>query len=293
MDLFLSIWEKSLFTLSDGHAIRVSQVALALIFLIAGFLLVSVFTKILSRKLLQRQVPEAAVHLAEKVIFYLLVIAVVFSSLRILEIPLTVFAFLGGALAIGAGFGTQNILNNLISGWILTIERPVRVGDLVEIDGVIGRVAAMKGRCTRIRRTDGIDLLVPNSLLLERVLTNWTLTDKEIRTTVRVGVRYGSPTDQVAALIARAAQENEEILKRPEPIVIFEDFADSALIFDIYFWCVAETDMKLRQVRSALRFHIDELFREADIVIAYPQQDIHLDTENTLDVRIVGDSPPA
>ncbi|MFM1550384.1 MAG: mechanosensitive ion channel protein MscS, partial [Lentisphaeria bacterium] len=103
MDLLLTIWETSLFTLADGHAIRVSQVALALLFLVAGFLLVSLFTKILSRKLLQRQVPEAAVHLAEKVIFYLLVIAVIFSALRILAIPLTMFAFLGGALAIGAG----------------------------------------------------------------------------------------------------------------------------------------------------------------------------------------------
>ena len=95
MDLLLTIWETSLFTLSDGHELRVSQLALALLFLVTGFPVVSVFTKILSRKLLQRQVPEAAVHLAEKVIFYLLIIAVIFSALRILAIPLT--AFNGGA----------------------------------------------------------------------------------------------------------------------------------------------------------------------------------------------------
>jgi small-conductance mechanosensitive channel len=101
-----------------------------------------------------------------------------------------------------------------------------------------------------------------------------------------VGVRYGSPTERVAELVQKVLDENENVLQEPRPEIIFEDFGDNALIFDAYFWCRVRSELELRRIRSEVRFRIDRLFRESDIVIAYPQRDVHLDTERPLEIRL-------
>ena len=125
-------------------------------------------------------------------------------------------------------------------------------------------------------------MLMPNSALLENTVVNWTLIDKQTRTVVRVGVAYGSPVKLVADLILQAALEQDCLLKEPQPRVFFEDFGDNALIFDLYFWVHAEAERNLREVRSDIRFRISELFDENEIVIAFPQRDVHLDGSLTL-----------
>ncbi|MAE66445.1 MAG: mechanosensitive ion channel protein [Phycisphaeraceae bacterium] len=283
---FDRIWNTKLFHVGQDQSITVAQVTVALVVLIGGLLFSSIASRLVGRRLRRGRISEAAADVAQKVIFYTLLVAVVFTSLRLLHIPLTMFHFLGGAVAIGFGFGAQNIINNFISGWILIAERPVRIGDLIELEGNLGRVERIGARCARVRRTDGIDMLVPNSSLLENPVVNWTLVDHRIRTTVRVGVAYGSPTDQVAALIRQAVEEHDDVLPEPAPDVIFEDFGDSALVFDVYFWSNVDSEMELRRVRSAVRFRIDQLFREAGIVIAFPQRDVHLDTLMPLEVHV-------
>jgi small-conductance mechanosensitive channel len=193
-----------------------------------------------------------------------------------LNIPVAALAFISGAVAIGVGFGAQNIINNLISGWILMSERPVRIGDFVEIDNSRGTVESIGNRSTRIRRIDGVHLLVPNSQMLERVVVNWTLVDRNFRTSVRVGVVYGSDVRLVQRLLMQVAAEQKEVLKEPGPIVVFEDFGDNALIFDLFFWCEATGERELRLVRSDMRFRIDEYFNANGVVIAFPQRDVHL-----------------
>ena len=254
-------------------------------------LLSAILARGIGRRLARGRVGPTAATIAQKVIFYTLLVIVVLTMFRRMQVPLTMFAFLGGAVAIGVGFGAQNIINNFISGWILIAERPVRLGDLVEVEGRIGRVEKIGARCTHIHRTDGIDMLVPNSVMLERTVVNWTLHDRNIRTTVRVGVIYGSPADQVAQLIRQAVEEHGDVLKQPQPEIIFEDFGDNALIFDVYFWCNVNSEMELRLVRSALRFRIDQMFREAGLVIAFPQRDVHLDTTQPLQIEMVGNAP--
>ena len=145
-------------------------------------------------------------------------------ALDILGIPLAAFAFVSGAIAIGVGFGAQNIINNFISGWILMWERPIRIGDFLEMGEVRGTVESINTRSTCIRRVDGVRLLVPNSYLLENTVTNWTLIDRLVRTTVRVGVAYGSDVARVTELLKLAAEENADVLKDPEYSVIFDDF---------------------------------------------------------------------
>jgi small-conductance mechanosensitive channel len=125
-------------------------------------------------------------------------------------------------------------------------------------------------------------MLIPNSALLENTVVNWTLIDKLTRTVVRVGVAYGSPVKRVAELIMQATREHEATLDEPQPVVLFEDFGDSALVFDVFFWINATAERNLRVVRSDIRFRIVELFESDDIVIAFPQRDVHLDGSITL-----------
>ncbi len=160
-------------------------------------------------------------------------------------------------------------------------ERPIKIADFLEIGDTRGTVEAINTRSTRIRRTDGVHLLIPNSHLLENIVVNWTLIDRLARTQVRVGVAYGSPVKLVAELMKQAVavlvHEQEVVLKEPPSMVIFEDFGDNSLVFDVYFWVNAGADRDLRLIRSNIRFRIDELFAQHDIVIAFPQRDVHLD----------------
>ncbi len=287
MTTWQDLWHKQLFDLGQGHTISVNQLVLAAAVFLTGLFLASVLARILARNLARRSVSRGAVQTFQRAIFYTLLVTVALTTLRIMNIPLTMFAFLGGAIAIGVGFGAQNIINNFISGWILLAERQVRVGDLIEVQDHLGKVDSIGNRSTRVRRTDGIDMVVPNSMLLENTIINWTLTDKNVRAKLTVGVAYGSPTATVKKLIAQAVDEHPDVLKTPKPDVIFEDFGDNALIFDVYFWAQVRSAMELRLIQSAVRFRIDELFHQSSLVIAYPQQDTHLDTLKPLEIRII------
>jgi len=270
-----------IFTLS-GQEFTLGQLLIIPTTLIVGYLLIRWLARLITNRMVARKVQPDVVHLIRR-IFYIVALAVlVITLLDLINVPLTAFAFVSGAVAIGVGFGAQNIINNFISGWILMWERPIRIGDFLEVGDDSGTVEAINTRSTRIRRTDGVHMLIPNSALLENTVVNWTLIDKQTRTIVRVGVAYGSPVKRVAELILQAAKEQEPILKEPAPQVIFDDFGDNSLVFDVYFWVHAEAERNLREIRSDIRFRIVELFDEEDIVIAFPQRDVHLDGSLTL-----------
>jgi small-conductance mechanosensitive channel len=131
---------------------------------------------------------------------------------------------------------------------------------------------------------------VPNSTLLESTVVNWTLVDQRIRTSVRVGVAYGSPVLTVRDLMLEVCQDHELILADPAPVVFFEDFGDNSLAFEAYFWVHAATEFPARQIRSDVRFEIDRLFAEHDIVVAFPQRDVHLDGTLTLNAAAAADA---
>jgi len=291
MEQLNSIWNYTLLTLSSGGAITVGQAFSALLFLALALTLGRYLAGLLARQLKRGQVDANAVQTIVRLFFWVFTILVFITTLGMLQIPITHLAFISGAVAIGVGFGAQNIINNLISGWILMSEKPVRIGDFIEIDQHTGVVERIGNRSTRIRRVDGIHVLVPNSQMLERVVVNWTLVDLRIRTTVRVGVAYGSPVQRVAELILEAASNHKNVLKEPGPTVAFEDFGENALVFDVYFWCEVGNSGTLRQIRSDIRFTIDRLFHEHGIVIAFPQRDVYLDTSRPLEIRL--GKPPA
>jgi len=286
MENLLPFWNYQLFQIG-GVEYTVGQFILLALLLIFGFGISKLLENLFKKRLAKTQLRPQAIQTLQRVFFYLLIIGVISAALSLLNVPMASFAFLTGAVAIGVGFGAQNIINNFISGWILMTEQPVRAGDYVEIDAHIGSVERIGNRSTRVRRADGVHLLVPNSQMLERVVVNWTLIDNNIRTIVRVGVAYGSPPRRVAELLEQAVHAQPEVLKEPVPRIIFEDFGDNALIFDAIFWCAVGGERELRQIRSNIRFMVTDLFSADNITIAYPQRDVHIDSLSPLQIELV------
>lgn len=281
------IWSYELMKIGTDGTLEVGQLVLVLLVLLVGYFASRLVERLIMRRLAGTHLRPDAVYALQRIAFYVLLLIVGMTAMSLLRIPLTAFAFVSGAIAIGVGFGAQNIINNFISGWILMWEQPVRIDDFVEIDSSSGVVERIGNRSTRIRRVDGVHMLVPNSHMLERTVVNWTLIDRRIRSVVRVGVAYGSPVKKVAELIRQAIADTPDILQDPDPVVVLEDFGDNALVFDAYFWADLSNQRQQRQIRSDVRFRIDELFQENGIVIAFPQRDVHLDGISPLEVRLV------
>ena len=267
-----------IFTYNDVN-ITVAKVIQVLLILFAMWFVVTRIGKLIKKTLLAKKISQDAVHLFTRIYFILSIAILIFTSLEVLSIPLTAFAFVSGAIAIGVGFGAQNIINNFISGWILMWERPIRIGDFLEVGNAKGVVETINTRSTRIRRNDGVHMLIPNSQLLENTVTNWTLIDGNARSSVSVGVAYGSDVILVKKLIQQVLDDHDAILVNPKSSVLFDDFADSSLVFNAIFWVCAESETMLRKVRSDIRFSIYAVFEEHDVVIAFPQRDIHIDGE--------------
>ena len=276
LTLVKNFLSKDLFTLFDITFTSGDLIAIPLIYVI-GIWLFKKLAHIATYRLRSSGASADTIHLFKRLFYIVAGAILIVTTLDVMNVPLTAFAFLSGAVAIGVGFGAQNIINNFISGWILMWERPIRIGDFLEVDGARGSVETINTRSTRIRRVDGVHMLIPNSKLLENTVVNWTLIDNLTRTSVRVGVAYGSDCKLVARLIEQATQQQEDILTEPKPVVIFDDFGDNALMFETFFWVNATKERDLRVIRSQVRFTIDELFAEHDIVIAFPQRDVHLD----------------
>ncbi len=284
-----NIWNLELWVI-DEHGVTVKKLAMALIILIVGFIFVRRIILFWIRGFLARvHMKETTSAAVEKIINYFIIFLIVLFALRVVNMPLTLFTFLGGAVAIGVGFGAQNLINNFISGFIVMAEQPIKIGDLVEIEGTFAMVEEIGARCTRIRTSGNVHILVPNSSFLEKNIINWTLSDKEVRAQVTVGVIYGSPVREVERIMLKVADEHQRVRKAPKPFVLFNDFGDNALIFDLYFWISMNRIMDRRIIESEIRFRIDELFREAGIVIAFPQRDVHLDVQKPLKFHIVKD----
>lgn len=275
------IWNMVLYS-SDGNVVRLNQVIIAISIIIIGVFVSKILASQITMKV-QRwgKLGTNAAHVLKKCIHLVFIVVIVLIALPIAGIPVTIFTVLGGGIAIGIGFGAQNLFNNLISGMIIMAERPIRIGDVIEIDGLRGKVIEINNRCIRMKKADGIDVLIPNSHFLEKSFENWTLCDNDIRCCVAIGVAYGSPTQKVRELLLTLANENKDIYKSPEPYVLFNSFGESSLDFELHFWSEVKTPRERSLIESEVRFQIDETFRKHSIEIAFPQRDIHIRTDLT------------
>lgn len=262
--------------------ITIGDVLLIPVLLIIGIFLTKIIVRKITKRLTNQKTDPHLIHLLQRILYIIAIAILIITTLDLINVPITAFAFLSGAIAIGFGFGAQNIINNFISGWILMWERPIRIGDFLEVENAKGTVEEINTRSTRIKRVDGVHMLIPNSKLLENTVVNWTLVDQLVRGSVMVGVAYGSPVKKVAELIMQATTEQKQTLDQPKPQVSFEDFGDNSLVFQVNFWIESTVEGGLRVAKSNIRFRLAELFDEHNIVVAFPQRDVHLDGSITL-----------
>ena len=223
-----------------------------------------------------RQTPAYA-NIIYRWMLALLVALLVVASLLAVQIPLTAFAFIGGALAIGVGFGAQNLLKNLMSGVMLLIEKPLRVGDLIEFGGVRGRVTNIGFRASVVRTADGIEALIPNSTFIESNVTNLTYSSTEMRQNITIGVAYGADPARVRQALTAVAQAHPAVLRTPEPTAYFDDFGDDAQKFRLTYWIDVGPDLDTGRIATELREAIVERLTAGGIAIPFPQRTLHMD----------------
>jgi potassium efflux system protein len=281
------VWNYELAEFGD-KGLTIRKVISAIALFIVGVLVSKALSRALGRQVLRRlDIDASASATIQSMFYYVLLLFFTLFALNVVRVPLTAFTVLGGAVALGVGFGSQNIINNFISGLILHAERPVKVGDLIQLGDLYGNVEHIGARSTRVRTGSNLEIIVPNSTFLQNNVINFTHSSDKVRTSVVVGVVYGSPVNTVTQLLRRAVVETARVSKEPSPTILFKDFADSALMFEIHFWIRMRTTMDRLQVESSVRYKVDQLFREEGIIIAFPQQDVHLDTTTPLSVQMI------
>jgi small-conductance mechanosensitive channel len=230
---------------------------------------------LLTENVLARRNVDTGVSLSvSRLLHYALIPSGFVLALVVLGVDLTKMTLLASALGVGIGFGLQTIVNNFVCGPILLLERPLRMGDTIELGGQPAKIAKIGLRSTTVRTPDQADMIVPNINLITNRVTNWTLTDRQARSVIPVGVAYGSDIALVMQALQKCALAHPGVLQSPEPQVLFRSFGDSALDFELRAW-VADVDTRL-QVASDLHQDIDRRFRQAGIVIPFPQRDLHV-----------------
>lgn len=282
-----SAWEKPLFAV-DGKPVTMGKMVTGISLLFVAYFLAKRISSLIEKRLLSRlSIDDNLKHIWKRVSFYILLFTFILFILNFLHIPLTVFTVLGGALAIGVGFGSQSLINNFISGTVILLEKPLKIGDVISLDDLTGRVEFIGARSTRIITMENTHIVVPNSRLLEKNILNWTLSDNVIRRSFSVGVTYGADIQKVKALLEQVVERESRVLAKPRPIIILANFGDNALEFEVYFWTRLPYKLiDLDKLASALRFEIYQVFHENQIVIAFPQRDIHLDTSRPLQIQL-------
>ncbi|MFX3675785.1 MAG: mechanosensitive ion channel family protein [bacterium] len=209
---------------------------------------------------------------------YITIVIGAIITLETIGVSLSSLAALGAVLMVGIGFGLQNIAQNFISGLIILLERPIKEGDIVQVGGVSGRVIDIQARSTLIQTRNDVSILVPNSQFISEQVINESFSGHQIRYSVSVGVAYGSDTKLVKETLLAVAAANPKVLKNPGPDVLFTNFGDSSLDFELRVWL--EDLWSYIIVLSELRFAIDEQFREKQITIPFPQRDLHVVSSN-------------
>jgi small-conductance mechanosensitive channel len=257
------------------------SVTLAKIFkLLFLFLLVLVLEALLRRFFLKRVLKRTPLDLPlqyaiARISGYVFILIGFYVALMTVGLPLGSLAVVAGGLGVGLGFGLQNIVHNIVSGIIILAERPIALGDRIEVAGVAGQVSKIRPRSTEIITNDNISSIVPNSDFVTHSVTNWSQCDPRVPIRIPVGVAYGTDVDKLKIALQEVATENPDVLRTPPPAVYFEGFGDSALLFELGVWTSAMTHSP-RRFRSDLNFAIERKLREHHIEIPFPQRDLHL-----------------
>ena len=257
------------------NKITIGLILTAVAILYGSFIISWAVQTVFMEEVLRRRQVELGVRMSmARLVHYVLVLVGFMIALSALGFDLKNVTILGGALGIGIGFGLQTVVSNFVCGLILLFERPLAVGDVIELGTQRGRVKKLGLRATVVQTFDQAEVVVPNTDLISNQVTNWTLADRRIRLTIPVGVAYGSDIGLVMQTLSEIAADNATVLKDPAPQVLFSALGASSLDFEFRIWIEDFSDR--RRVQSELLVEIDRRFRELDIEIPFPQSDLHL-----------------
>lgn len=264
------ILDYSLFKIAK-HEFRVITLVTLTLFIVGVF----IFTKIVRKAIFNRTSLDLPKKYSLYTIFkYIAVVLAVAISLQIVGIDITVLLAGSAALLVGVGFGLQNLFGDITSGIILLFDSTVKVNDVIEVDGIIGRVEKINLRTTSIITREDTYIILPNSVITNNNLINWTYSNVSSRFRIDVGVDYSSDVKLVMELIEKAVKAQKEVLSKPDPIVRFEEYADSSLNFSVFFWC--DEVFRVEIIKSQIRVRLYEYFKENKVEIPFPQRVVHM-----------------
>lgn len=264
-----------LFSLGQSDITMVTIVYL----FVSIFILIVVSNKLsrfVGRSVLRRySANESTVHTVSTIIKYIILVIGLMVIVQTAGIDLSTLSILAGALGVGIGFGLQNITNNFISGIIILFEQPIKVGDRIEVGEIKGDVTKISARATTVLTNDNISVIVPNSEFISSTVINWSHNDRNVSFRFPVGVAYKEDPKIIKKLLLEVARENSGVLSNPEPDVLFGEFGDSSINFFLRVWTTEYTS-RPNILKSQLYYSIFEKFKENEIEIPFPQQDLHL-----------------
>jgi small-conductance mechanosensitive channel len=259
-----------------GLPLSLLQIFLLVALLVAVFWISSQTKRFLfNRFLVNSGLDRSLQYAVAQIVSNLVLILGVFIVLENTGINLGALAVFAGAVGVGVGFGLQNIASNFISGLVILTERPITIGDRVEVAGITGQVTKIRARSTVVVTNDNISTIVPNQKFIDSPVTNWTYGDPRVRFRIPVGVAYGSDVKRVEEVLIAAGTHDEHTLSEPAPSVFFVGFGDSSLDFELVVWS-SEMSNRPRRYRSDLNFAIEAGLRAAGIEIPFPQRDLHI-----------------
>ena len=241
-------------------------------FLLARWVQVILQEDVFSRVRTSRGVPYAVSNLAR----YSVICLGFLVGLSAAGVEVTKLAVVAGGLGVGIGFGLQNVVNNFVSGLILLFERPIDVGDTIELADTSGTMKRIGIRASVIRTFDGAEVIVPNGMLISDKVTNWTLSDRRRRVDLNVGVEYGTPAKRVIDLLVDVAKANPKVIRDPEPVAFFENFGDSSLDFKLRAWFDADSSTNIYTIHSDIAVAVQQALEDAGIGVPFPQRDLRL-----------------
>lgn len=267
----VKVWNTELF-----GSVTIGSILLLLILFASVIIIERIVQKQLIRRFLSRTKLQPSLQFGlSRIIGYTLIAVGFYVAFQLVGVDLSSLAIIAASLGVGIGFGLQNIINNLVSGIIILAERPISIGDRIEVAGVAGRVTKIQLRSTTVVTNDNITMIVPNADFISNTVTNWSHGDPKVRIRVPVGVAYGSDLKLLQRLLLEAAAEHPKALRDPSPVVLFNEFGDNSLNFELGVWTQEMTAAPIH-FTSEMNFIIEQKLRENDIEIPFPQRDLHV-----------------
>lgn len=262
---------------TEKTTINIKSILFLIVVFFATRLILNLVKRFFRQKENAQSLTSSQNYILQKITQYVIIIAAIIIALQSIGLELTFLLAGSAALFVGIGLGIQDVFKDVIAGFILLFGKAIKVGDVIEVEGVVGRVMDIDFRVSKIVNRDDIDMLVPNSKLISDNVINWSYNNKLTRFSISVGVAYGSDTQLVKKILLKVAKSHADVALIKDPFVRFTDFGNSSLDFQLFFW--SEKTFRIENIFSDMRFEIDNQFRANNVTIPFPQRDVHIKQE--------------